>query len=247
MLLLLLFIPFTAFSSVFIYNDLGVSQKGVFKLKKALHKKGMYNIVEITANKLLKNGIPKNIKVFIMPGGADLYYCKKLNGKCNKIIKNYVANGGRFFGICAGAYYASSFCVFHQNDKRGYEVIGKRELAFYPGIAEGPTLSDYFYNSEKGSRITKIETTIFFYPYKKYQVYYNGGCHFKNVFKYKNTKVLAYFEDEKRRISEYNNKKLPAIIECSYGKGKAILSGVHPEYEESDFLLFSKIIEKLKN
>lgn len=56
----------------------------------------------------------------------------------------------------------------------------------------------------------------------KASIYFNGGCAFIDAEMYRNTQVLARYRD------------LPdspaAIVECSVGKGKAILSGVHPEY-----------------
>jgi glutamine amidotransferase-like uncharacterized protein len=43
--------------------------------------------------------------------------------------------GGSYLGLCAGAYYGSSRVVFEPGTP--LEVIGDRELAFFPGIARG--------------------------------------------------------------------------------------------------------------
>ena len=49
---------------------------------------------------------------FIMPGGADLPYCSKLNGPGNKQIQEFVRAGGSYVGFCAGAYYGSAYVEF---------------------------------------------------------------------------------------------------------------------------------------
>ncbi len=154
-----------------------------------------------------------------MPGGAGLPYCKKLNGAGNVQIKEYVEAGGTYIGFCAGAYYGSHYCEFHKGDTRGYEVLGERELSFFPGSAVGPVLADYDYASKSGSRIAKIKWQN---SDEIYNVYFNGGCYFKDANQYPNVQILA----------RYNNKGFEgraALVECHVGKGKALLSGVHPE------------------
>ena len=170
----------------------------------------------------------ENAIAFIMPGGADLPYCKKLNGLGNNHIREYVEEGGIYIGFCAGAYYGAGYCDFHRGDqKRGYEVLGPRELRFFKGAAVGPTLAHYIYASHLGSRIAEIEWIEGSLKGASYNVYFNGGCHFPEADHDKNITVLA----------RYKNKGatgLPAIIECGVGRGKALLSGVHPEYSMED-------------
>jgi biotin--protein ligase len=52
-------------------------------------------------------------------------------------------------------------------------------------------------------------------------VYYNGGCFFKDAETFPSVEILAYYADL---------PDAPAIVECACSEGKAILSGVHPEY-----------------
>tara|TARA_R110002050_G_scaffold8396_1_gene30782 strand:+ start:10235 stop:10945 length:711 start_codon:yes stop_codon:yes gene_type:complete len=189
-----------------IYKDIGVSP-AVESLAASLKELG-HTTKYITAEDLINKGL-EGYKVFFMPGGADLYYGKKLNGKGTTHIKDWVYNGGTYFGICAGAYFGSTTCEF---DKGGLqEVMGDRELAFFPGTATGPLFGYYNYKGHTSGKIVKIS-----YEGSDYPVYFNGGCTFKN---YGNVKVLAY----------YKGTQDPAIIEASYGQGKAILSGIHYE------------------
>ena len=213
-------------NTFYIYNDEGASESGVSNLKQTLSLDGMispYLIQEINATQIIGGEWKTNAAAFLMPGGADLPYCKKLNGLGNKQIKEYVESGGIYIGFCAGAYYGARYCDFHRGDhERGYEVLGERELSFFSGSAVGPTLAPYTYGSENGARIADIEWVHDVSLCNRSSVYFNGGCHFPDIQHYDNITVLA-------RYNNKNAKGFPAIIECRVKKGKAILSGVHPE------------------
>lgn len=210
--------------TIYVYNDKGVSQKSLEQTISTFHKLlKNYPVKTINAQQVKEGSWSKNAILFVMPGGFDLPYVKKLNGIGNEIIKNYVINGGSFIGICAGSYYASSYVEFDKNGT--LEILGNRELGFFKGNAVGPVLAPYDYKTQSGSRAAMIHTNL---PNaKKIRVFYNGGGFFKNAENYPNTSVVA----------TYNNK-LPAIILINYSKGRVLLSGVHFEYDP--YLLNSK-------
>ena len=87
-----------------------------------------YRVQYLNPSQVICDSWEEKAAFFILPGGADIPYTKELNGRGNQKIKNYVANGGAFLGICAGSYYAGSFVDFAKNT--ALEVQGKRELAF---------------------------------------------------------------------------------------------------------------------
>lgn len=209
---------------VYVYQDEGVSKeslKQTILTFQTLLKK--YAVVTINAQQVKEGEWTENAILFVMPGGADLPYVKKLNGKGNKVIKKYVTNGGSFLGICAGSYYGSSYVAFDKNGP--LEVLGERELGFFSGSVIGPILAPYDYETYSGSRAATIHTTL---PnVTKTIVFYHGGGFFENAEKYSNTEVIGTYD---------NN--FPAIIFINYGKGKVLLSGVHFEYDP--FLLNSK-------
>lgn len=51
------------------------------------------------------------------------------------VCAEFVHAGGRYLGLCAGAYYGCARVVFEPGTP--LEVVGDRELAFFPGIARG--------------------------------------------------------------------------------------------------------------
>jgi glutamine amidotransferase-like uncharacterized protein len=220
-------------NTIYVYNDVGVSDESlkqtILTFKKFSKK---YTVKTINAEQIKNCDWTHKAALFIIPGGADVHYAKKLNGKGNEVIKKYVQEGGRFLGICAGAYYASSYVEF---DKGGeLEVLGERELRFFPGKAIGPILAPYDYKTNKGARAAKIITTFKDIP--QVTIFYNGGGYFKDAEKYPNTTVIATYE---------NN--LPAIIMVNLGNGKVLLSGVHLEYDPYELNLNDKHLKSISS
>lgn len=222
---------------IYIYKDEGVSPHALLQ---AMHTfktvlPSSFTVKTIDAKGVIKNDWSRDAALFVMPGGADLPYVKKLHGAGNDHIKDYVQNGGSYLGLCAGAYYASSNIEF---DKKGaLEVIGTRELAFFEGKAIGPILAKYDYKTESSARAAKINLTLS--NLKEATVYYNGGGYFENAEQFKNTTVIGYYANQQ-----------PAIISINHAKGHVVLSGVHIEYDAAlldpndPFLV--KIIPELK-
>lgn len=204
--------------TIYVYDDEGVSHASLTQTLNTFQSifRHHYKIQTINAEGVMNGEWSQDAVLFIMPGGADLPYMKKLSGQANRNIKNYVRKGGAYLGLCAGAYYASKSVVF---DKSGpLEVIGNRELGFFKGRTIGPVLAKYEYQSESGSRAAHIQL-----PHPDLEdtdIYYNGGGYFENAKKMRNTKVIGFYENGR-----------PAIIQISYGKGRVILSGVHFEYD----------------
>lgn len=207
---------------VYIYKDDGAGTASMVQTISTLKSilPSNYIVRTINANGVMDNQWIKNAALFVMPGGADLPYVKKLNGNGNKNIKNYVKNGGSYLGICAGSYYGASYVEFDKGGK--LEVLGKRELAFFPGKAIGPVLSNYVYNSNSGARAARLYLTLS--TQKESAAYYNGGGYFDDAAKYPNVTVIGYYENG-----------LPSIIHIAYGEGNVVLSGVHFEYNPSLF------------
>lgn len=192
-----------------------------------------YTIKTVGPEEIIGTAWLNNTNLLVIPGGADRPYLEKLRGKGNKNIRNYVQNGGKLLGICAGAYYASDRLEF---DKGGpLEVTGERELKFFPGLVQGPTYVGFDYNdvqSVNGMRAAKIywQNDMAFAPQRDFFVFYNGGGHFVDAENYPNVIVLARYSSE---ILDKPNQQPAAIVECSVGKGKAILSGPHFEWDPS--------------
>ena len=205
---------------IIIYVDQGVDGVAFKQTVKSLsleidpHK---YQIVRMDARKIKTDDWMEKTALFIMPGGRDVYYHEALGDEGAYKIRSFVAQGGFYLGLCAGAYFASDAIEFEKGGR--FEVCAKRNLSFYPGLAKGPAygLNRYSYEDSRGSEAALIswdDDSVF--------SYFNGGCLFVDPGKYESVSVLSRY---------LNIEEQPAaIVSCSYGNGRAILSGTHLEY-----------------
>ena len=160
--------------------------------------------------------------LLIFPGGRDIPYHQALRGVANRHIHRFVQEGGSFLGLCAGGYYGSAEIEFEKGG--ALEVIAKRELQFFPGLARGPAygLGKFCYQKRTRSADCPLTPLFFRQASQISAAYYNGGCAFISPEEYEDVSVLARYADLPMEPA--------AIVQCRVGKGQAILCGVHPEY-----------------
>ncbi|MDP8100867.1 BPL-N domain-containing protein [Phocoenobacter atlanticus] len=230
-----------------IYNDEGVGLIGYQSLLSSFVSKLQpflsfsIQLYPINAQQIINNHlILENFDALIIGGGADLPYCKKLNGVGNQNIKNFIARGNLYIGICAGAYYGAKSIHFTGYDVKSsekYKIVGERELGLFQGQAVGSikefTNNGYYDDSVNTKAIVQLSSNNqpLFQPF-----YYHGGCYFipeNNSEK----DVLFYYPNLKE------NEFLPAVISGKYGKGRYLLSGVH--FELCDKVYQTEIIDKI--
>lgn len=158
-------------------------------------------------------GILDTSQLFVMPGGADLYYCEKLNGDGNETIRAFAENGGTYLGICAGAYYGCREIEWAKEETQ--PICGPRELAFYNGKAIGPV-----YDFIEDGDFTKSwdGAPLLSFGDIECPVFYSGGPVFEGP--------------EENVIARYSS--LPdnpaAIVALTLGKGEVVLCSPHLEY-----------------
>jgi biotin--protein ligase len=184
-----------------------------------------YKIKKIGPKEVIEGKWATDAALIVMPGGADIPYGKHLSPQGNLNIKEFVKNGGAYLGLCGGAYYGAKEILFAVGTPM--EVTGKRELSFYQGIAEGPVLAPFVYDSHSSARLASLRWIAAENPLSENRLFasfFNGGCHFVNAEAVKNATPLAKY------IEENSNEEKTAIVEIKVGKGTVILSGVHFEY-----------------
>ena len=193
--------------NIVIYQDEGVGEFGLICLQKFFAADDVWLA---TAEAVIDGRVLGMADIFVMPGGADLPYGKKLNGAGNKNIRAYVEEGGTYLGICAGAYYGCSAIEYHKG--REDEICGKRELNLVNAVAYGSIPFDNVYYNETlhSASVQAIQTED-----GKMSAFYNGGCAFR-------------IRDEDAVLARYKDGT-PAIVGQMVGSGCAILCGVHLE------------------
>ncbi|KAH3884120.1 uncharacterized protein LOC127836209 isoform X2 [Dreissena polymorpha] len=113
-----------------------------------------YTLQYITPESIIKGDLSKRVHLLAIGGGYDLGLIEALGSRGMANIRDFVHSGGAYLGICSGAYFACDRIEF---DKDGpLQVVGDRELKFFPGVCIGPLYNPYDYNSRKGSVVAHI-------------------------------------------------------------------------------------------
>lgn len=199
--------------SIVIYQDEGVGEFGLACLRRFFANDA---VTLASAEDVVAGEILQTADLFVMPGGADLPYCRKLNGTGNNNIRNFVESGGTYLGICAGAYYACRAIEFHKG--RDDEICQLRELSLVDAVAVGslPELAPYYDDRLRTVAAVSLQAS------QEIFAYYHGGCQF-----ILNEDAIVH--------ARYNIVGEPAaIIEKHLGQGRVILSGVHLEILSND-------------
>ena len=185
-----------------------------------------YAVIPVTDEMLIREPWTLTCALLVIPGGADMGYCRVLNGTGNRRIEQFVRRGGAYLGFCAGGYYGSKRCEFEVGDKT-MEVIGERELAFFKGICRGGAFGGFVYQSEAGARAARLKTATSLEAPEVFRSYYNGGGVFVDAAKVEGIEVLASYTEE---LNVDPGEGSAAVIYGKVGQGGVILTGPHPEY-----------------
>lgn len=192
--------------NIVIYQDEGVSE---FGLKSLCEFFADDEVWFANADAIIDGRVLGMADIFVMPGGADLPYCAKLNGAGNENIRACVEEGGTYLGVCAGAYYACKAIEWHKG--RPDEITGKRELAFVNATAIGSIheLAKPYDDTLESAAVITLDGN---------SVYYHGGPYFR--VSDKETEILARYDLP---------FSAPAIVRRDIGDGLVVLSGAHFE------------------
>ncbi|KAL9615314.1 MAG: hypothetical protein Q9167_000285 [Letrouitia subvulpina] len=242
--------------NVLVYSGHGATVESIkhclYSLRRLLAP--TYAVITVTGDAIIKEPWTSSCALLVFPGGADLGYCRALNGEGNRRISQYVERGGLYLGLCAGGYYGSQRCEFEVGNKK-LEVVGNRELAFYPGTCRGCAFSGFVYHSEEGAKaselsISKTALAKGSVP-EVFRCYYNGGGVFVDApkFESKGVEILASFNEN---LDVDAGEGSAAIVFCKVGDGAAILTSTHPEFAPAnlennvDVPGFDEVVKALK-
>lgn len=231
---------------ILVYSDEGVGASincvtmTIASLRETVSRTNLPHTVRTTTSEELVGSNWRCLcRLLVMPGGRDLPYCKELDGPGNQQISRFVEEGGSYLGICAGAYYGSAYVEFAKGDPN-MEIVGPRELAFFPVTARGPVFPGYSYNTNKGAHaagvvVTKEGGEMLGLSEEPLSLFYNGGCNFASRGNGKGSRpyqvILTYTGHSEPRPPDPspNMSSTPGLIGGSVGKGKVMLSGLHFE------------------
>jgi len=228
-------------ADVGIYNDTSYSgggswEEGIIAIKEMLNFYG-YSYEDITPDNINHvNDLDSFYKVLVYGGGWAGGYNEFINGFGYNNIRKFVRNGGGYFGICAGSYFASDVVMWKQDFETPVEIYNyEYPLNLFKGVASGAVLGIKKWTSPTGcssgithgAEMTKVNINNSILPdiSSELRILYYGGPIFVPFMteKWKITVVATY------EVPGAPADGKPAMIFFPYGKGKVFLTGPHPE------------------
>jgi glutamine amidotransferase-like uncharacterized protein len=142
----------------------------------------------------------RDAAVWIQPGGNAIDAAHALRAKGLERIRDYIQDGGAYLGFCAGAFLADK-TVNDEETLAGLGIIPVSTFDYPADHGEWGTILPFRWNGQKRS------------------VYFNGGGSFKVPSGMLGVEVFARYADD----------GLPAAIQTTFGAGRVVVSGPHPE------------------
>ena len=191
-----------------IYADAGTKHLGTRNVVESLESEGIRCRV-LDRTRILPEEL-RRLRAYIVPGGYSTFQNTATGTPGLNAIREFVEKGGRYLGICAGAYLASRD-VYWEGEHYPYP------LELFDGTAQGALENVAIWPEESGVSVTLTEkgTQRGLTAEAEGDFYYKGGPRFYGGSDYS---VLARYPDN-----------TAAIISRKYGYGEVILSGIHFE------------------
>lgn len=233
--------------NVLVYSGNGSTTESVrhclYTLRRLLSP--TYVVNPVSGDVIIKEPWTASCALLVFPGGADLGYCRTLNGEGNRRISQYVNRGGSYLGFCAGGYYGCARCEFEVDDKK-MAVVGDRELGFYPGICRGLAFTGFVYHSEAGARAADVMIHKEVFEAVKedlpdtFKSYYNGGGVFVDAKKLESrgVQILASYTED---LHVDSGEGSAAVVYRKVGEGHVVLTGPHPEFAPNNLAKTPKL------
>jgi glutamine amidotransferase-like uncharacterized protein len=202
---------------VAIYADAGASRKGSPQVQRCLPAGHGFEITTITAEDI-RGGKLQEFDVLIHPGGSGSKQAHTLGVEGRERVRQFVADGGGFIGICAGAYLGSASYPWSLNllDAR---VVDSEHWARGQG--------------EVQLRLPPVGRSALAVDQEIVAIHYNQGPLLAPGEKsdLADYELLAAFETEIAENGAPSGvmKGTTAIARGSFGKGRVVCFSPHPE------------------
>lgn len=165
----------------------------------------------------IKNGVLDGYDLLVVPGGFAGDYNEDLGGTGRSMIRTFIQNGGAYFGICAGAYFACDWIIWEGTPIEYYlDLFSGCGIGAIDEIMPWPGYTMCQINIASDSELIHLSQEP-----ENHTVMYYGGPYF-----------VPNNPEEIEVIARYSVNNEPAMIAFEYETGRVFLSGPHPEWEE---------------
>jgi glutamine amidotransferase-like uncharacterized protein len=187
---------------VAVYNGAGVMSSSRIALTMMFEWMNA-SVADVTAAQIIDDTL-HDYDILVIPGGSETTCSSELDSEGRKKVRDFIAQGGSYFGICGGATFGATYlhltnCIMSPVNEPG-SIIHVTTMNLNQS-STGPDLSDLPANF-----------STMYYGSQYFTPQYGASVH----------KIATY---------EYNDKA--GMIACKYGNGTVFLSSPHPEYEEN--------------
>jgi glutamine amidotransferase-like uncharacterized protein len=160
----------------------------------------------------LNAGALSQVDVLWLPGGWSGDYEERIAARGMEHIRRFVRGGGRFVGICAGAFFASSLIVW-EGETFDYPT------GLFAGQAVGPLaeIAPWPQCAMTGLHLEPRHPINARLASPRRQLYYGGPI------------FVAGQVQAMDIVATYAANGEPAAITCRYGQGRVFLTGLHFE------------------
>jgi putative intracellular protease/amidase len=201
-----------------LYDADGVGYYGSTLLDRAVNETTLDARTVVVCPEDIREGILDRCIGVLFPGGSGKNIAVALRPEGVRRVRDFVANGGGYFGVCAGAYLAASGLP---------EYIGMLPLVHDQPWAKG--------HSTLKVGLTPDGVAVFGKEFQNIETNYNCGPVFRDLEpngQRAPVTVLANFDspatDSKKRVHE-EMVGTPAILSMPFQKGRIMIISPHPE------------------
>lgn len=162
--------------------------------------------VEYVFGEDVQEGVLEDFDILAMPGGQTGAYFATLGIDGMHNIREWIANGGSYFGICGGALFAASeYALGLFNGSYTLAIAGEYSLLQLTTMSVNTTCS--------GPDLSEIP--------ESFETLFWGSSYFIPDDRFEYIPLARYSEGDG-----------PGMIAFEYQSGNVFLSSPHPEYEE---------------
>ena len=199
-----------------VYSDVGAGASANNLMRVLRDIPGVY-VRPVTAAEI-RNGVLGQLDALIHPGGSGGKQGRQLGEAGRKVVQQYVADGGGYIGICAGAYLASADYSWSL-DLLNAKVLDRQHWARGTGIVDVRFTED-------GKRFFRASDS-------SVRIFYGQGPLLAraNRSELPDYTVLATYDSEiaKNGAPSGVMPGTTAIARSMYGKGHVVCFSPHPE------------------
>jgi glutamine amidotransferase-like uncharacterized protein len=199
------------------FNTYGTGWSSAFKVERCLTTDARFVCRRITATEIMAGAL-EPFDVVVFPGGTGSGSAKTLTAKGREKVRQFVADGGGYFGVCAGAYLATT-CYSWSIGILDAKVVDSAHWARGRGTVRLTT-------TKTGRRLFEEKRESVLVRYGQGPLLAPGGR--KDLDDYETLAVYAT-EIAKNGAPKGVMKGTPAIVRARFGKGRVIAVSPHPE------------------